>query len=83
MAKEMKRFIITGLAMSAPGTMGGNTKIALELARFLSKTRQVVIIIQKEKIKTITDNIELNDNILIHPIDNPKRTTWRTRIQLQ
>jgi len=66
----MKRFIITGLAMSAPGTMGGNTKIALELASYLSKTRQVVIIIQKDKIKTITDNIEINDNILIYPIDS-------------
>jgi glycosyltransferase involved in cell wall biosynthesis len=65
----MKRFIITGLAMSPPGSMGGNTKIALELARFLSKTKQVVIIIQKDKIKTITDTIGFNDNILIYPIE--------------
>jgi glycosyltransferase involved in cell wall biosynthesis len=65
----MKRLIITGLAMSPPGTMGGNTKIALEVARFFSKTIQVVIIIQKDKIKTITDNIEINDNIQIYPIE--------------
>ncbi len=65
----MNRFIITGLSMSPPGSMGGNTKIALELARFFSKTCQVVIIIQKDKIQTITDNIEVNDNILIYPIE--------------
>jgi glycosyltransferase involved in cell wall biosynthesis len=65
----MKRLIITGLAMSSPGTMGGNTKIALEVARFFSKTIQVVVIIQKDKIKTVTDNIEINDNILIYLIE--------------
>jgi len=71
----MKRFIITGLAMSPPGSMGGNTKIALELARFLSKTKQVVIIIQKDKIKTVTDNIEINDNILIYPIEPSRHSS--------
>jgi glycosyltransferase involved in cell wall biosynthesis len=66
----MKRFIITGLAMSPPGTMGGNTKIALEIARHFSKTFLVIIIIQKDKIKTITENIEVNDNIEIYPINS-------------
>lgn len=66
----MKRFIITGLAMSPLGTMGGNTKIALEVARHFSKTFLVIIIIQKDKIKTITENIEVNDHIEIYPINS-------------
>jgi len=49
--------------------MGGNTKIALEIASYFSKTRQVVLLVPKDKIKTITDNIDLNANIHIYPIE--------------
>jgi glycosyltransferase involved in cell wall biosynthesis len=64
----MKRFFITGLAMSAPGTMGGNTKIALELARHFSRTFQVIMLVPSSTLKTITDNIEITPTILIHPL---------------
>jgi glycosyltransferase involved in cell wall biosynthesis len=56
--------------MSPTGTMGGNTKIALEVARHFSKTFLVIIIIPKDKVKTITENIEVNDNIEIYPINS-------------
>jgi len=71
----MKRFIITGLAMSAPGSMGGNTKITLELARHFSKTMPVVMIIQKDHAKTVTDNIEMNNNLILHPVEVYHRTS--------
>lgn len=71
----MKRFIITGLAMSPPGTMGGNTKIALEVARHFSKPFLVIIIVQKDKVKTITENIEVTDNIEIYPINSYPKTS--------
>lgn len=71
----MKRFIITGLAMSAPGSMGGNTKITLELARHFSKTMPVVMIIQKDHARTVTDNIEMNDNIILYPVEVYHRTS--------
>jgi glycosyltransferase involved in cell wall biosynthesis len=75
MAKKMKRFIITGIGMSPPGTMGGNTKIALELARHLSVTIPVVIIIPKDKVATVTDNIEITEAISLYPIEQFQKSS--------
>lgn len=61
--------------MSPPGSMGGNTKIALEIARHFSKTMPVVIIIQKGKSRTVTDNIEMNENIILYSVEVYPRTS--------
>ena len=44
------RLIISAFGISPPGTMGGNSKIALELARYVSKYTDVHIFLQDYKI---------------------------------
>ena len=45
----MNRLIIVGLAISPPGTMGGNSKIMLEYARHLPMFMQTVFILPSSK----------------------------------
>ena len=60
------RFIIAASSVSKPGTMGGNTKIAIELARCLPAFGyKVVIIVPESKKATFTANLSHFDNIEI------------------
>ena len=63
--KSSPRFILIATSFSKPGTMGGNTKIALEIVRHLSAHLPVVVIIPEEKMPTLTDNIPLNERITV------------------
>ena len=60
------RLIISALGASPPGTMGGNTKITIEMARCLAGSREVHVIVQEEKLKTFTSNLPQNHGIHIH-----------------
>ena len=51
-AKE--RFILVGFGLSEPGTMGGNTKIALEIVRHLRATYEVHVVVPETKVATVT-----------------------------
>lgn len=51
------RFIICALGSSPPGTMGGNTKIAIEMARCLAPLIDVHVFLPQFKLETFTGNI--------------------------
>jgi glycosyltransferase involved in cell wall biosynthesis len=72
------RLIISAFGISPPGTMGGNSKIALELARYVSKYTEVHIFLQDYKIKTITENIPKSASLHIHAVsDYPQDFIFR------
>lgn len=63
-----KRFIICGMGLSEPGTMGGNSKIALELARCLSDAFEVHFILPDRKVETVTGALGDTGRIALHPV---------------
>ena len=63
-----RRFILVGHGLSEPGTMGGNTKIALEIARHLAQSHEVVFVVPETKVRTITDAIGQPAGLTIHPV---------------
>lgn len=77
----MKRVIITGFALSSPGTMGGNSKIALELARHLVRTYDVHFVVPESRVRTIRDNIGFPKGLVVHAVpefrDGELRHPWR------
>ena len=64
----MRRLIIGGICLSEPGTMGGNSKITLEIARHLCAGREVHFIVPERKVWTVTDALPGRDEIRIHPV---------------
>ena len=64
----MKRLIIYALGLSPPGTMGGNSKIALETARVLSDFVEVHFVVPEEKLKTLDDSIGRPQKLIIHTL---------------
>jgi len=61
--EPQRRIIISAVCLSPPGTMGGNTKIALEVARHFSLSMKVVVLVPEEKVQTLTSNIVPLHNI--------------------
>ena len=45
-----RRLLMVGFGLSEPGTMGGNTKIALEAARHLCAWREVHIVLPEDSL---------------------------------
>lgn len=62
----MKRLIIYALGLSPPGTMGGNSKIALETARCLSDSIEVHFVLPQEKLATLENAIGRTPSLNIH-----------------
>ena len=62
------RLIILALGLSPPGTMGGNSKITIEMARCLAGKREVHFILPENKLPTLTDNVPPDHDIHIHTI---------------
>ena len=62
------RLIILALGLSPPGTMGGNSKITVEMARCLAGRREVHFILPKNKLATLTDNVPSDHGINIHAL---------------
>lgn len=62
------RLIIQAIAISPPGTMGGNTKIALEMTRNLGSAYDVHVIVPDHKLATFTDNISDTSGFTLHSI---------------
>ena len=66
---QMKnRLIIIALGLSRPGTMGGNSKITIEMARCLADKREVHFILPEEKLPTLTDNVPADHGIHVHAL---------------
>lgn len=57
------RFIVSALGCSLPGTMGGNTKIAIEMARCLARDREVHVIVPDDRLVTFTANLPADNAI--------------------
>ena len=64
----VRRFILVGFGLSEPGTMGGNTKIALEIARHFSVSRDVHLIVPENKLETVTRAIGSPLNLQVHAV---------------
>ena len=62
------RLIILAFGLSQPGTMGGNSKITVEMARNLAGKREIHFILPQNKLSTLTDNIPANHGIQIHAV---------------
>ena len=62
------RLIILALGLSPPGTMGGNSKITVEMARRLAGKREVHFILPENKLTTLTDNVPADHGIHIHAL---------------
>ena len=62
------RLFILALGLSRPGTMGGNSKIAIEMARCLASKRDVHFILPEEKLPTLTDNVPADHGIHVHTL---------------
>ena len=62
------RLIILAFGLSPPGTMGGNSKITVEMARNLAGKREIHFILPQNKLSTLTDNVPSNHGIHIHTL---------------
>ena len=62
------RLIILALGLSPPGTMGGNSKITVEMARCLAGKREVRFILPENKLATLTNNVPPDHGIHIHAL---------------
>lgn len=64
-----KRLIISAMALSFPGTMGGNSKITIEIIRHLHTTYDIHVLVPDAKLKTIEENLgECLKEITIHVV---------------
>ncbi len=62
------RFVIFALGLSEPGTMGGNSKIALELARSLAFSMEVHFILPRYKLPTLTGTLGESSAVKVHAL---------------
>lgn len=64
-----QRLIISAMCLASPGTMGGNSKITLEMARHLRKKYEIHFIVPDTRIETIKQNIpDCLDDIHLHVV---------------
>ena len=67
------RLIISALALSEPGTMGGNSKIALEMARGLAPQMEVHFVLPRHKLPTLTGTLGDLPALKVHALaDYPR-----------
>ncbi len=71
-----QRLIINGTALSEPGTMGGNTKIFVEIIRCLCVDYEIHVILPDSKVKTIEDAVPPNV-CMLHPFPKFQRSEFR------
>ena len=63
-----RRLVMVGFGLSEPGTMGGNTKIALEIARHLCAGREVHLVLPQRKKATVTGAIGEIPELAVHAV---------------
>ena len=62
------RFIIAGFGLSGPGTMGGNSKIALEIARHLPSRCEVHLVVPEGKVGAVGDASGSPKGLVLHRV---------------
>ena len=71
--RSVKRLVISALALSEPGTMGGNSKIALEMARCLAPCMDVHFVLPRHKLPTLVGTLGDYPALHMHQLaDYPK-----------
>jgi len=66
------RLIISAISISAPGTMGGNSKITIEMARCLACEREIHVVLPASRITTFTDNMPSEHRVRFHLLSDFK-----------
>lgn len=65
------RLVIFALGLSEPGTMGGNSKIALEAARCLSSRMEVHFVLPRHKRATLVDALgDTTHGLKVHDLED-------------
>lgn len=75
-----RRLVMVGFGLSEPGTMGGNTKIALEAARGLCAGREVHLVVPERKLATVTDAVGKPRGLVVHAVRSFKGSDMRRPI---
>lgn len=71
------KFIICAMTLSYPGTMGGNSKITLEMARYLTALYEVHFIVPDDRVETVRQNIPADCGVHIHVVSHYPRSEFR------
>lgn len=71
------RLLINGTALSEPGTMGGNTKIFVELMRGLCDDYEVHVVLPDSKVRTVEDAVPELARIFLHPFPRFAKSEFR------
>ena len=66
--RERARFVMVGFGLSEPGTMGGNTKIALEIARNLRASHEVHVVVPANKAETVAGTLGNLPGLTLHVV---------------
>ena len=66
--RERARFVMVGFGLSEPGTMGGNTKIALEIARNLRASHEVHVVVPANKAETVVGTLGNLPGLTLHVV---------------
>ena len=64
------RLVIFALGLSEPGTMGGNSKIALEMARGLADATEVHFVLPRHKLPTLENTVGTSPAFSVHALEN-------------
>jgi len=62
------RLVISAISISVPGTMGGNSKITIEMARCLARSREIHVIVPASRLRTFTDNLPPDNGVRFHTL---------------
>ena len=65
-----RRLIIFALGLSEPGTMGGNSKIALEMARCLASSIEVHFVLPHYKLPTFASTLGEDSGVKVHALED-------------
>lgn len=77
MKTAQQKFVICAMTLSRPGTMGGNSKITLEMARYLSETYEVHFIVPEDKEPTFTANVPASCGVKLYVVKAYSKSEFR------
>lgn len=77
LAQKKRKFIICAMTLSRPGTMGGNSKITLEMARCLSDAFDVHFIVPEDKEPTFSENVPASSDVKLHVVSPYLKSEFR------
>lgn len=72
-----RRFIICAMTLSKPGTMGGNSKITLEMAKHLGPWCEVHFVVPADKAETFRRNVPVSAGVHVHEVGVYPKSEFR------